>query len=448
MRIRAAVVVCLLALGAAPAFAAETTRVVTLRWIQPDGPRPDAVFFLVGAASEAYDQAIPVGVPAVLGSVASSSLVLAAGRDLYVAIVAQNGAGFSLTSNEIFLPAYELPAPDEQALIALGHGQPHARTPLVGLDGELFEGPELDMPLAGQHVAWCDLEGDGAPELVLGQEGSGKGQLVILDVASGAVRAVLGGSGSHAARPACGDLDGDGRDEIVMGLDVRSGAWIQVFDDLRSWLQPLQLPALDALGRLPRLGWHGRVGAGAVQPAVGDLDGDGRAEVVLGLDRDGGGWVRVLDDAGAGLAPFHRGSIQSGWLQASNINEAVWPALGDADGDGRAELVFGLATPGQLRILNDPIQRSQGSMLDGWFELLEARAVGASLHPALGDLDFDGRAELVLGFEGLFTGVLRVLTNVMSVPLPHPLAPDGGWIDVHDHALGGPVFPAIRAAVP
>jgi hypothetical protein len=430
---------------ATPSFAAEATRVVTLRWLQPDGARPDGVLFLVGDEPRSYDEMIPGEAPSVLGNVATSSLVLPAARDVYVAMLAYNSAGFSPVSNEILLPASALPSPDEQALIALGHARPGARTPMAGLDGKLFEGPEIDAgPLAGQHVAWCDLEGDGDPELVLGQDASGTGQLVVVDVASGAVRAVLGGSGSRVARPACGDLDGDGRDEIVAGLDARSGAWIQVFDDWRAFLAPPQLPALDASGRLPRRGWRNRVGAGAVQPALGDLDGDGRAEIVLALDRDSGGWVRVLDDAQTGLSPFAQGPIASGWLRASAIDEAVWPALGDADGDGRAELVLGFATPGQLRILDDPIEGSQATIVDGWFELLEARALGASLRPALGDLDGDGQADLALGFDGALGGVIRILTGLLSGLQPHPGAPDYGWIDLSEHALGAPVFPAIR----
>jgi hypothetical protein len=452
MRSRAALaLVCAAVLGPGPAFAAETIRTETLRWIQPDGPRPDGVLFLIGEAPRAYNQAIAVSVPQVLDSIATSSLALPAGRDLYVAMVAYNTAGFSAPSNEIFFAATAVPVPpvrppEDQALIALGHGQPGTRTPLVTLAGELFEGPEIDGSVAGQHVAWCDLAGDGTPELVVGQDGSGSGQLVVVDVEVGAVRALLGGSGSRAARPACGDLDGDGRDEIVAGLDATSGAWIQVFDDWNSFLMPLRLSGLDGFGRLPRRGWRSRLGTGAVQPAVGDLDGDGRDEIVLALDRDGGGWVRVLDDALLGLAPLSLGPIDDGWLRASIADEAVFPALGDGDGDGRDELVFGYATPGQLRILDDPVARSEGTILDGWFELPEASAAGASLHPALGDLDQDGQAELVLGFDGALGSWLRVFTDPISAPQPHPSVPDEGWIDVSEHGVLAPVFPAVRPA--
>jgi len=51
---------------------------------------------------------------------------------------------------------------------------------------------------------------------------------------------------------------------------------------------------------------------GEVHPAVGDVDNDGRAEVVLGLGPfpGNGGWLFALDDLKSSLAPLGRFQVQ------------------------------------------------------------------------------------------------------------------------------------------
>ena len=445
MAIRAAwLLVCAALLVAGPVFASPT-RIVTLRWIQPEGAPPEGFLVLIGDHPGNYHEVIPVGLPPAPGGISSFALTLPARRDVHVAMLAYNAAGLSPISNDLFFPAVSLPAPTEDPVIALGHASPRPRTPLVSLTGQLFEGPDISGAITGQHLAWCDLDGDAIPELVQGQDASGLGTVAVIDVESGRLRATLVTPGSASTRPACGDIDGDGRDEIVVGLDADADAWVQIFEDWHAFLVPMQGPALDAWGRLPRDAWRGRDRPGAVQPALGDLDGDGRAEIVIAVDHDSGGFVRVHDDAQAGLAPLELGPVSNGWLRVAQVDDVVWPALGDVDGDRRDELVFGFGTPGLLRILDDPVERSEESTLDGWYLLPEAAAAGASLHPALGDLDFDGRAELVLGFGGALTDSLYVLTDALGAKLPHPATPSAGWIDVSGHGLTGPVFPAVRS---
>ena len=42
--------------------------------------------------------------------------------------------------------------------------------------------------------------------------------------------------------PACGDLDGDNKDEIVVGLGNGSGGWVQIFDDATNDYSPMTTP--------------------------------------------------------------------------------------------------------------------------------------------------------------------------------------------------------------
>ena len=111
-------------------------------------------------------------------------------------------------------------------------------------------------------------------------------------------------------------------------------------------------------------------------PALGDLDGDGSLEVVIGTT-DG----RVY-------AWHHDGTLVSGWPKDVGAQVNSSPALGDLDGDGHPEVVIGDAN-GKVWAWH-----SDGSLVAGW-----PKATGGevSAAPALGDLDGDGEPEVVVG---------------------------------------------------
>ena len=63
-------------------------------------------------------------------------------------------------------------------------------------------------------------------------------------------------------------------------------------------------------------------------------------EIVAGVDSGGGGCMAVFDDAAHNYALLKW--IQVQWSAYNAANGEVWPAVGDLDGDGRAEIVAGL----------------------------------------------------------------------------------------------------------
>jgi subtilisin family serine protease len=162
--------------------------------------------------------------------------------------------------------------------------------------------------------------------------------------------------------PALGDLDGDGRPEVVAMATLGD-----VF-------------ARGADGKLLP-GWpvHLRGSHEQSSPLVADLDGDrtagGTAEVVLALDRE----VHVLDRTGLPLP---------GWPQPTAGLVLCSPAAGDVDGDGDLEVVV-LDQGANLYVFD-----AAGHALPGW-----PRDVGgfSNTTPALADLDGEPGAEIIAG---------------------------------------------------
>jgi hypothetical protein len=293
------------------------------------------------------------------------------------------------------------------------------------------------------HPAVGNLDADALDEVVVGLGTGGGGYMAVFDDAAhnhALLRWIrvewpyyVDNPDRGSVWPAIGDLDGDGRGEIVAGLGPGSGGWVEVFDDAAAdfahlaWRQ-LELPAYNSAN-------------GETHPAVADLDGNGRAEIVLGLGAGGAGRLQVLD----GLPPYaSRGFVQVNWAQyTQTVNGPTFPAAGDVDGDGRAEIVIGLGNGGQgwLQILDDAAQAHAHLK---WVQVQwpDYNAARGETHPAVGNVDGDPRAEIVVGLG--------------------PFASAGGWVQVFEDALasyahlfwlqsawqayidaGGPTFPAI-----
>ena len=202
--------------------------------------------------------------------------------------------------------------------------------------------PEI-LPLVGEGVAaapaLADVDGDGRLEVAIAAV-AGPGVLYRADgsrfvaLESSAARFGEGSSATDGptffalASGAFGDLDGDGRLEYTAGT---SGA---------RYALSLLVTGLRVSFEHHLSAWHARSGAFVsffprvvedaqffVNPAIADLDGDRRPEVIAGT---GGYLVHAFDRLGR--EPSGWPKFTGGWLIAS-------AAVGDLDGDGFLEVV-------------------------------------------------------------------------------------------------------------
>lgn len=172
----------------------------------------------------------------------------------------------------------------------------------------------------------CDLNGDGITEIVTGTM-LGGGPHVRIFTADGKI---LYGGGFFAydgafrggVNVACGDVDGDGVDDIVTGPGVTGGPHIKVFDPLGN--QKFEIFSGSALEN-----------SGA-SVAVGDTDGDGDMEIITGRMGAGDATIMLLDQRADKL--FFVLSVHA----FEENQNGVYVTSGDVDGDGKDEI--GVAT--------------------------------------------------------------------------------------------------------
>ena len=287
-----------------------------------------------------------------------------------------------------------------------------------------WEAYTSNWPEAAYHMAAGDVDGDGLDEVVVGFR-LGGGFIAVYDDALNGHQLIKWlrinwqnyNECEGTVYPAVGDLDGDGKAEIVAGLGslcspYNGGGFMQIFDDAtqgfasQGWLR-LQWPAYNQ-------------SPGLVRPAIGDVDGDGRGEIIAGTD--GQGFLEIFDDQNTGFA--HMAWIQVQWAAYNSTARRTFPAVGDVDGDGKAEIIVGLAGrdtgyagngQGWIEVFDDAGNSFRHLR---WLRIPPGVADGDT-HPAVGDVDDDGRAEIVVAID-------RWITR----------DEDDGWFAVFDDAAG------------
>jgi hypothetical protein len=294
------------------------------------------------------------------------------------------------------------------------------------------------LPNAGRSVSVGDVDGDGRDEVIVQIDAANSGGndfwVMKFNPAAGSwqhlspipghtLQADLDCSGlPNAGRSvSVGDVDGDGRAEVIVQIDAANSGgndfWVMQFDPAAgSWqhLSPIPGHTLQAdldCSDLPNAGRSVR---------VGDVDGDGRDEVIVQIDASGSGgndfWVMKFDPSAGNWG--HLSPIKGHALQAdidcsglSNAGRSV--SVGDVDNDGRAEVIVqidasgsggndfwvmkfepGAASWAHLAPTGDPLQAD--------FDCSSLPNAGRSV--SVGDVDNDGRAEVIVQIDASGSG--------------------------------------------
>lgn len=295
-------------------------------------------------------------------------------------------------------------APHALVLLLSSHPAPQAADAATDLRPRTLH--EVRGHARGDRFGLCvaaggDIDGDGVGDFLVGAcdpLGPARGLLEKRKTKprDGYVQAFSGASGKllRTYRPkrgdplfgisvaSAGDVDGDGRADVVVGNpdlspSSEAGGRAYVFSGARgSLLATLRDP---------------RSGMGLCVAGVGDLDGDGVGDIAVGSpqSREGG---TVVAWSGKDWQPLWR--LDSGDEHTHGATSIC--VVGDVDGDGTADLALGdgssTAASGEGEV--DLVSGRTGTPLRSWRNKLAYDGLGLAL-AAVGDVDADGRGDLL-----------------------------------------------------
>lgn len=200
----------------------------------------------------------------------------------------------------------------------------------------------------GLNMAAGDINGDGVQDLIVTPATAANTWVKVYSLKRNKIKLILEfqaypdffTGGSYLAS---GDVNGDGKDEIITGAGKGGGPQVIVFNN--------QGKALNNFFAYPD------DFRGGVAVASGDLDKDDVDEIIVGQAADAPAWVKVYDS--------NADSIISEWqAYPGDVRYGVTLQTGDVNGDGKDEIITGTANMGgpQVRIFN-----KKGANLDNFF---------------------------------------------------------------------------------
>lgn len=174
----------------------------------------------------------------------------------------------------------------------------------------------------------ADFTGDGVADYAVGAGPGGGPHIKVYNGATGvevasffAFASTFTGGVSLGAE----DVTGDGVADLVVGAGAGGGPHVKVFSG-PTFAEVRSFYAFDLSF------------AGGVSVAAGDLDGDGAAEVIVGAGAGGGPHVKAFDGRTSAV-------VRSFYAYDPAFSGGVNVSAGDLNGDGKAEIITG-AGPG------------------------------------------------------------------------------------------------------
>lgn len=229
----------------------------------------------------------------------------------------------------------------------------------------------------GSRVAFGDIDADGEDEIITGAGPTGGPQIRVFEK-DGTLRGIqffaFHPSFRGGINIASGDVDGDGKDEIGVCQAHFGQAWCKVYRYNND---------KTVVGEWIAFG-SAEVGASI---AMGDVDNDGKAEVIVGAGTGGGPQIRVFEANGSAkpiqFFAFH-----------PNNRSGVYVASGDTDGDGKAEITA-CQGPGDEAWCKVYRYNNEKTVIGNFRAFPAGVLSGATV--AMGDIDNDGMDEIITG---------------------------------------------------
>ncbi len=262
-----------------------------------------------------------------------------------------------------------------------------------------------------QHVAIGDLNGDGRPEIVVANTNDYTVSVFRNTSSSGSITSssfapkVTYASGSCNQGLAIGDIDGDGKHDIVVTNACSLGNAVSVLRNIHvpEAFAYVAFASRVTFATLPR----------PFDVAISDIDGDGKQDM-------------VVTNYGDQSVSVYRNTSSSGSITSSSFASRVTfatgtqptdVAIGDINGDGKPDLAVTNSGSNTVSVLLNT--SSSGSITLGSFALHVPFNTGSlPQKTAIGDIDGDGKPDLAVA--NFWSDNISVLRNNPLRPITGP----------------------------
>jgi hypothetical protein len=242
--------------------------------------------------------------------------------------------------------------------------------------------------LEGVHTATCDVDGDKIDEIVVSVGPKQSPWVKVFRQNNQAISRFMAYAPNiqGGVFVACGDLNGDGKAEIVTGVPEGYGPHIRTFNGQTG--QTIISSGFFAYAT------HIRTG---IRVATGDVDGDGRDEIISSTGKGAAPHIRIFEGNGA-VHSIYRGFYAYNYAERNGINVAT----GDVNGDGKDEIITGsnAGRNGEVQVFTPA-----GKLL----RRIYAFGSQISVKVSAGDINADGKDEIIASTDAGNNSEIKVL---------------------------------------
>jgi hypothetical protein len=298
--------------------------------------------------------------------------------------------------------------------IGAGSGTPTVRV-IDAAGKQLSSGPGLPATFTGGvRTAVADVNGDGTPDIIVG---SGPGSITLVRVLDGVTNKEIftvqpfEGTFTGGVYVAAGDVNGDGFADIAISPDRGGGPRVDIYSGKVGFAK------IDSFFGIDDPNFRG-----GARVAIGDINGDGVGDLVVAAGFQGGPRVAAFNGKSLGTATRVK-LFNDFFAFEPTLRNGAFVTVGDVNGDGFADIIAGGGPNGGPRVtaFNAKTLISSGG---GQLEFLANFFAGdpntrTGVQLAVKDIDGDNKADLrtvVGGQDQVLTFLGKDLTPTGTPP--------------------------------